>query len=130
MKRFTLDKKSRLKREKSISEVFTRGKTIQVYPLRVYFAAQTGPVEGVPVKVAFAVPRKNFKRAVDRNRLKRQMREAYRLNQFLLRDRLPDNQLIHLVFLYFVREKLPYPVIGQAAQKILKRLAMEFQSNE
>jgi ribonuclease P protein component len=82
------------------------------------------------VKAAFVAPKKNFKKAVDRNRIKRQMREAYRLNQYLLKDEVPHSVQINLVFLYYIREKLHYTVIEKATQKVLKRLAKEINKEQ
>lgn len=129
MKRFTLNKKERLKHRKSISEAYTKGQTIQVYPLRVYYTEITA-TDSLLVKVAVAVPKRNFKKSVDRNLLKRKMREAYRLNQYLLKDRIGGVRQINLVLLYFVRDKLSYQIIEKAAQKILKRLAKELQPSD
>lgn len=124
LKRFTLHKDSRLKSQKFISEVFSRGKSIQIFPIRVYFYVKEEPGQ-TGIKVAFAAPKKNFKKAVDRNRIKRQMREAYRLGQYLLRDELPDSIQINLVFLYYIRDQATYELIEKATQKILRRLAKE-----
>lgn len=62
---------------------------------------------------------------MDRNRIKRQLREAYRLNQYLLKDEVSFSCQINLVFLYYIREKLHYTAIEKATQKVLKRLAKE-----
>ncbi|MBK8502903.1 MAG: ribonuclease P protein component [Saprospiraceae bacterium] len=124
MRRYTLHKDSRLKSQKSISEAFVGGKSIQVYPIRVYFY-HLPTTDHAGVKAAFVAPKKNFKKAVDRNRIKRQLREAYRLNQYLLKDEIPDAWQVNVVFLYYIREKLNYTVIEKATQKVLKRLAKE-----
>ena len=129
LRRYTLHKDSRLKSQKSISEAFVRGKSIQVFPIRMYYyhLSTTGH-EGV--KAAFVAPKKNFKKAVDRNRVKRQMREAYRLNQYLLKDEVPPSVQINLVFLYYIRKKLHYTVIEKATQKVLRRLAKEINKEQ
>ena len=129
VKRFTIKKKERLKHRKSISEAYTNGRTIQVYPLRAYYTEVTS-TDSLLVKAAFAIPKRNFKKSVDRNLLKRKMREAYRLNQYLFKDRISGARQINLVLLYFIRDKLSYQIIEKAAQKILKRLAKELQPSD
>lgn len=81
---------------------------------------------GPEVKVAFAVSRRNFRKAVHRNRIKRLMREAYRLNQFILKDEL-DSYTVHLVFLYYIKNELSFSALEKATQKLLNRLVKELQ---
>ena len=82
------------------------------------------------MKIAFVAPKKIFKKAVDRNRIKRQMREAYRLNQYILIDELTHPYQVDLVFLYYIRDKLHYTDIEKATQKILRRLAKEINAKQ
>jgi len=73
----TLTKAERLRSRKTISLLFEKGKSITMHPLKMLWL-QTPNKEGSILQFTLAVPKKNFKRAVDRNRLKRQMREAMR----------------------------------------------------
>ncbi|MCB0664484.1 MAG: ribonuclease P protein component, partial [Saprospiraceae bacterium] len=102
---------------------------LQAYPVRVYFQVLTTDNGTPPVKIAFAVSKRNFKRAVDRNRIKRLMREAYRLNQGILGETLSEKTGVNLVFLYYHRELLPFSAVQKATQKILRRLARELQDD-
>ena len=77
--------------------------------------------------MAFTVSKRNFRRAVDRNRIKRLMREAYRLNQYLLKDEL-DMTRVNLVFLYYIKDELSFSFLEKAAQKLLRRLAKELKT--
>ena len=128
LREFTLPKERRLKSQKSIAQTFDKGKTVQVYPVRVFYHLEED--EHATIKVAFAVSRRNFKRAVDRNRIKRIMREAYRLNQYLLKDEVKFSGQLNLIFLYYLREKLTFSVVEKATQKVLRRLAKELNARD
>src|SRR6516165_6102438 len=91
--RLTLGKNERLKKRKVIEEVFNSGESFSIYPLRVLYLISRdstidndtpGSGERVPepiLQFGVAVSKKNFKKAVDRNRIKRLIREAYRLQK-------------------------------------------------
>src|ERR1043166_5363776 len=86
-KQFTLGKSERLKSRKQIEQLFAEGKNFPMSPFRVYY--RTSPfVSGSASNLQFgaAVSAKNFKRAVDRNRIKRLTREAYRLQKNQLQE--------------------------------------------
>lgn len=70
----------KLKSQKLIEKLFSEGKSIAVYPLRLVYL-KTSFEDPVKFKVGVSVSKRNFKKAVDRNRIKRLMREAYRLNK-------------------------------------------------
>ncbi len=109
-------KSEHLKSRKIISEVFKSGKTIKGFPLLALYIDQQ-QVQGV--QVAFSVPKKKFKRAVDRNLHKRWMREAYRKN----RHSSQINELggVALVLIYVSAERGDYQTIEKSMQKILAR---------
>lgn len=73
-------KKEKLKSQKQIERLFSEGKSIGVYPLRmVYLKSDFN--DDTRIKTGVSVSKRNFKKAVDRNRIKRLLREAYRLNK-------------------------------------------------
>lgn len=74
------NKKEKLKSEKLIEKLFSEGHSVAVYPLRLVYL-KTIFDDGITVKTGVSVSKRNFKRAVDRNRIKRLLREAYRLNK-------------------------------------------------
>jgi ribonuclease P protein component len=80
------------------------------------------PLEGAPTEVLVWAPKSLFKHAVDRNRLRRLMREAYRLNKQVL---LSADKHYHLALNYIDKEMQDYKTINKAMLKILKRLATE-----
>lgn len=94
--RFTFGKAEKLKSRKQIEQLFVEGASLKEYPLRIRFLKISDV--GIPPKIAFSVPKRNFKRAVDRIRIKRLLRESYRMNKHLFSDGLKGEYII--MFLY------------------------------
>ncbi len=78
--KFTYSKKEKLKSKKLIDKLFTEGQSVSAFPLRLVYI-QTSFDENIVGKTGVSVSKRNFKTAVDRNRIKRLLREAYRLNK-------------------------------------------------
>ena len=78
--KFTFKKKEKLKSQKLIEQLFAEGKSFTVFPLRMLYL-KTIHQDGSKIKTGVSVSKRNFKKAVDRNRIKRLLREAYRLNK-------------------------------------------------
>jgi len=119
--RYTLGKEERLKSRKMIEQLFREGKAFSNFPFRVLWKFNDATTE--PLQAGFAVSSKHFKKAVDRNRIKRLMREAYRLQKNELQVNL-DRQQKHLaVFLLYVGNELPeYHLVFEKIGSILIRL--------
>ncbi len=117
----TLKKGEILKGKKNFDRLFARG-----------FRSDTGPLAALgmrvekkdePVQVAFLVPVKSFSRAVERNRLRRLMREAYRLNKNSLVEALKHQKTsLHLLFIYRSKSIVSFATIQQSMVLILQRL--------
>jgi ribonuclease P protein component len=118
--RHTLTRRERLKSVKEISKLFESGKSFLVYPIKVVWVEAASDLP-FPVQAAFSVSKRNFRHATDRNKLKRRMREAYRLNKFLLYEKL-SIQKISCIFIYIAREELTYAVIGKSMKTALVKL--------
>lgn len=117
MGKFTFKKEERLSREKIIQELFEKGSSFYLYPFKVYFMHNPNP-DSTAHQVLISVSKKNFKRAVDRNSIKRRIREAYRLNKNLLAG---QNKLA-IAYIYSVKEILPTAQIQERLVKTFKRL--------
>jgi len=122
MSEFSLSKNDRLCSQKAISELFARGESFFIFPLKVVFLKM--PFGGdCPVKAAFSVSKRNFKRAVRRNYLKRLMRETYRLNKVGLAGVLSKNNAqMAVMFIYAAKELKDYTTVEKAMLKCLKKL--------
>src|SRR5664279_2577309 len=105
-KPYSLGKSERLKSRKQIDALFESGKKITQFPFRLLYRQEKGAKE---IKAGFTVSSKNFPRAVDRNRIKRLIREAYRLQNATLKTLIDINkQQVHLFFIYTGREILSF----------------------
>lgn len=110
-------KTEKLKSAKTIESLFLEGKTYSKYPVKLFFLQKEDLENNL---AAFAVPKRNFKSAVDRNRIKRQLREAYRLNKYIIEDL--GNKKFVMLFLYFNKTKPQYVDLEKAMQKLLKKI--------
>ena len=126
-----MGKEERLKSRKLIDRVFREGKSFAIFPFRVYYfplpASGPTPVSRPfsHLQAGFGASSRNFKKAVDRNRIKRLSREAYRLQKQALYDWLREKDQGLAVFFIYVGKELPdYQMvtgkIGLALQKLIK----------
>jgi len=122
MEEFTLHKEERLCSEKLIGELFSSGESFLSYPLKVVFLKSELP-QSYPVQAAFTVSKRNFKRAVKRNLLKRRMREAYRLNKPSFYDEIAGKGLqIAIMFVYIGKDLAEYAIIEKAMISAFKKV--------
>ena len=108
--------------EKRITKLFTRGDAFIAYPLRVVYLIEPKS-DMASASIMVSVPKKRFKRAVKRNRLKRLMRESYRLNKQELIEALDDKQLqIHVAFNYVSDDVFDFEAVEKKMKIALQRL--------
>lgn len=108
---------------KRIERLYTQGKAFVSYPFRVVFLLVNNEDEAVAVRAMVSVSKKKFKNAVDRNRVKRLMRETYRLNKSELTQFAVENNLkIHVSFQYIAEEILTFQEVNLKMQKALDKL--------
>lgn len=121
--RHTLPKAERISNRKDVERLFAEGTAFLVFPLRVVYILRPDATDHPNVSILVNVPKRRFKKAVDRNRLKRLMKESYRLNKGILNDlpSLAGNQL-QIAFLYIHQEILTYGEIEKSMKKVLEIL--------
>jgi ribonuclease P protein component len=123
--RFTFKKEERISTQKEIDLLFTEGISFISYPLRIVYIAQK-PFSGADVSILVSVPKRKFKRAVQRNRLKRLIRESYRLNKMSLLNHLQEkDQGLLIAFLFVGNELSGFKEIESAVIKALASLRMK-----
>ena len=121
---YTFTKEERLCNKKLIDELFHKGSSFLCYPFKVSWIAVDEP-QPFPGQVLFGVPKKRYKQAVDRNLLKRRMREAYRLNKqqrlySILQE--ADKKIVFSIG-YIGKEINTYELIEKKMLKLLDVLA-------
>ncbi len=123
-KDFTYSKSEKLKSRKTIDLLFSNGKSVSKFPLRLVYA----PSEGAKEKVLFgvSVSKKYFKNASDRNYLKRVLRECYRLNKHLLHEN--TDKPYAFMFFYQTNELLTYQEIEEKTIQLFKNWVAEKNS--
>jgi len=114
---FYYPKNEKLKSRKQIIELFTLGKSLSKYPIRLVYL-ETKNSEN-PFQISVSVSKKHFKRAVDRNYIKRILREAYRLNQHLLKENQNKNYIFMLLYQSEIR--LPFEEINRKTIELFKK---------
>ena len=122
-KQFTLSNSERLKSRKLIENLFGQGKTFAVYPFRIYYSVVPADESRFMIQFGVGVSRKNFKKAVDRNKIKRLTREAYRLQKNNLHEKVrANNKRLLLFFIYTAKEAVDFHTTKEEVKQILTRL--------
>ena len=116
---FSLKKHEILRSKKEIKELFDSGSSFFLYPYKVFYLQNPDSDNN---KVLFSVSKKNFKRAVDRNLLRRRMKEAYRLNKSTLSDMQKKSFSLSIGLIYISKFKLPYIDIENKLKQVFIRL--------
>lgn len=120
-KRFGFGRKEKLKSRKQIEELFLKGRNFAVFPLRVTY--QFLPSEESVVQVGVTVGKRYFKKAVDRNRIKRLLRETYRLQKMPLSEAMKEKKFKAFIFFVYTDKTITsFTVIKEAMNKCLLRL--------
>ena len=112
----------RLKSSSAIQHLYRQGKTIQKGPLRIVYLPLA---RGEQSAAAFIAPKRSFRRAVDRNRIKRQLREAYRLHRHLLS---PLDVPVRILFVYRAREMTRSSRIFRSMESVLNQIVQDEES--
>lgn len=125
---FTYPKNEKLKSKITIDLLFSKGKSVSKYPLRlVYTESDYGIDESSEqkIKIGVSVSKKHFKNAVDRNYFKRVLRETYRLNKHLLIDNLDKRYAF--MFFYQTKDRLTYEEINAKTIQLFEKFHLQLK---
>ena len=122
--RFTLNKQEKLKSKKLIEQLFAEGKSVSNYPLKLIYL-EVDHMSSFPIQAGVSVPKRRVNLAVNRNRIKRLMREVYRKNKHVIYESI-NNKYIFM-FLYLDEKEHNYVFIEEKMvnllEKFLKKLS-------
>ncbi len=119
--RFTYPKTEKLKSLSTIDLLFSEGKSVAKYPLRLVYVPVTDAT--VPIQTGVSVSKKYFKKAVDRNYFKRVLRETYRLNRHLLTEKLEKPYAF--MFLYQTKDRLTFEEINTKTIQLFEKFILQ-----
>lgn len=117
----TYPKQEKLKSRTLINQLFTEGKSVSKYPLRLVYV-QVSELEGSSLKLGVSVSKKHFKKAVDRNYYKRVLRETYRLNKNVLLQAIEDKNYAFML-LYQTKDRLTYQEVHEKTIQLFEKFA-------
>ncbi|MCL4153088.1 UNVERIFIED_CONTAM: hypothetical protein GTU68_035681, partial [Idotea baltica] len=117
-------KTERLHSKKIIQELFEKGSFFYSYPFKVIFLPSD---EASAHQILISVSKRKFKNAVDRNLIKRRIREAYRLNKHILYSEQEVQPSLSIAYIYTGKEIPTYQFIETKLSKSLKRLIVEVE---
>ncbi len=120
-KRFKFSKSERLKYRSVIDQLFAKGTAINKYPVQVMYLFASD-VQYPGIQAGFAVPKRLVRRAVDRIKIKRLMREAYRLQKPELHQNIDSRAGLYLMFIYKSKTIPTYQEIDEKIKTIIERL--------
>jgi ribonuclease P protein component len=133
--KFTYPKSEKLKSKITIDLLFSKGKSVSKYPLRLVFVESDYGIPesrdfgtGQKLKMGVSVSKKYFKKAVDRNYFKRVLRETYRLNKHILVDNLDKKYAF--MFFYQTKERLTYEEINTKTIQLFEKFVQQSKNQD
>lgn len=126
--RYTLQAIERLKLRKQIETLFQTGEAFSVFPLRiVYRIIPSTDALASPVQVGFSIPKKRIKKANGRNRVRRLLKEAWRLQKHPLYEVIPPKFQLHCFLIYTGPPTLTFMEANEAIQKLQQKFIPKLQ---
>ena len=119
---YSYNKNEKLKSRKMLNQLFAEGKSFSVFPVKVFFLPMHF-ANNRPINAGVGVSARNFKKAVDRNRIKRLLRECYRLNKLSLHTTITGkNKPMAVFFLYIGKDMPDYTILNEKMKAVLNKL--------
>ena len=129
MAAFTFRKEERLKSKKQIDQLFASGRSFFIYPFKVFWL-YSDDKQPLPARVLISVSRRNIKKAVQRNRIKRLVREAYRHQKHELYHYLDGHgRHLTLAIIYTAQEMMTLDDVSRKINRVLSRLMKELNGS-
>ena len=121
----TLSKKERIVSNLLIETLFGQGnsESLAAYPIRVIYTQIEQQQDCAPVQILISVPKKRFKHAVDRNRVKRQVREAYRHHKQVLYNKVEEGKQLLVAFVWLSDKHMPSSEVEKKIKMLLEKIA-------
>jgi ribonuclease P protein component len=126
--RFFLRKNNRLTHEKDISKLFSSGSSIFVYPVKLLYTFSEIGQDNSTFKIMVVVSKRNLKRAVKRNLIKRRLREIFRLNLYRFVDNIPSNKRLDIALIYVSKEIQESSILEKAELELIDKLKLKLNS--
>ena len=119
----TFKKQEKLKKSKLIEQLFTQGKTLTVFPIKLIYL-EIDHDSPYKIQAGVTVSKRNFKKAVDRNRIKRLLREVYRKNKFMIYE--SGNTKKHIfMFIYLGKTEFEYHILEGKMKLLLQNFILK-----
>jgi len=124
----TLGKEYKLCSQKIIGAIYEDKKVVKQFPLLIHFKIIPLP-EAVPFQLVFSAPKRTFRKAHDRNRIKRLLRETVRKNKLILESFFNEKNIqVALFLVYTNKEELPYDVLFRKTEQLFQKLIVQIQN--
>ena len=120
-----LGKTEKLKSTKEIDKLFTEGRSLKAFPFKLIYTSIPVREDGELLKTGFSVPKRLVKKAVDRNRIKRLMREVFRKNKYLVKKELSEPHAF--MFVYIHREEMNISKLNESMIMILEKFQQKLK---
>ena len=121
----TFNKRERIVSRTLIEKLFSKGssQSTSAFPLRVVYMQEERKEGEEPVQILISVSKRHFKRAVKRNRVKRQIRECYRHHKQILTEKITEGQALYVAFIWLSDELSSTPQVERSVKKLLEKVS-------